>query len=84
MNDIPKQKLPYPLHISDELRSQLEIEANRTGRSLRAEIIARLQDSLIKRTNVYELSWLELISLLDKISDERRTPISISIDSSKK
>ncbi len=45
MNDRHQTK-PYPLRMSDELRAKLEEEAKGMGRSLNAEILARLEASL--------------------------------------
>lgn len=45
MENKPKQPTPYPLRMPDDLRSKLEEEANKIGRSLHAEIIARLEQS---------------------------------------
>jgi hypothetical protein len=39
------QKAPYPLRMTDELRDALQQAADAVGRSLNAEIIARLTDS---------------------------------------
>lgn len=44
MNDRHQQK-PYPLRMSEELRKELEAAAGASGRSLNAEIVARLQGS---------------------------------------
>ena len=44
MTDRHQQK-PYPLRITNELRTQLEIAAKATGRSLNAEIAWRLEAS---------------------------------------
>lgn len=41
-----QQRAPYPLRMSDEMRNQLQEQANTAGRSLNAEILHRLQKSL--------------------------------------
>lgn len=50
MNDRHSQK-PYPLRMTDEMRASLEASAKRVGRSLHAEILARLQVSLDQSVN---------------------------------
>ncbi|HHJ4202524.1 TPA: Arc family DNA-binding protein [Aeromonas veronii] len=40
------QPKPYPLRMSDEMRSSLQESADRSGRSLNAEIVHRLQQSI--------------------------------------
>lgn len=40
------QKTPYPLRFPDGMREQIAEVAKANGRSMNAEIIARLQDSL--------------------------------------
>lgn len=41
-----KQQPPYPLRMPDDLRSRLEASAKQGSRSLNAEIVARLEQSL--------------------------------------
>ena len=40
------QPKPYPLRMSDEMRASLQESADRSGRSLNAEIVHRLQQSI--------------------------------------
>ncbi|MCZ0752593.1 Arc family DNA-binding protein [Aeromonas enteropelogenes] len=40
------QPKPYPLRMSDEMRASLQESADRFGRSLNAEIVHRLQQSI--------------------------------------
>lgn len=40
------QKTAYPLRMPDDMRSRLEKSASAIGRSLNAEIVARLEQSL--------------------------------------
>ena len=40
------QPKPYPLRMSDEMRASLQESADRAGRSLNAEIVHRLQQSI--------------------------------------
>ncbi|MFW2329053.1 Arc family DNA-binding protein [Aeromonas allosaccharophila] len=40
------QPKPYPLRMSDEMRACLQESADRSGRSLNAEIVHRLQQSI--------------------------------------
>jgi len=49
MEDRHKQKLSYPLRMPDELRLKLENEAKKVGRSLHAEIVARLEQSFSEK-----------------------------------
>jgi len=46
MSDQSPQKKPYPLRMPDEMRAELDEYASRGGRSLNAEIVARLEQSL--------------------------------------
>jgi plasmid stability protein len=41
-----KSTIPYPLRMPDEMRERLALAAKERGRSLHAEIISRLQESL--------------------------------------
>ncbi|MCK8648886.1 Arc family DNA-binding protein [Ralstonia insidiosa] len=64
MNDRHQQK-PYPLRISTELRDMLEGAAGVNGRSLNAEITARLQESFDPKPS---LPNENLASLSSKVS----------------
>ncbi|ENC6658512.1 Arc family DNA-binding protein [Aeromonas hydrophila] len=45
------QAKPYPLRMSDEMRSFLQERADRAGRSLNAEILKRLQFTIDEEIN---------------------------------
>lgn len=76
MNDRP-QITPYPLRLSADLRDRLEQTAQVAGRSLNAEIVARLQESY--ELNIASLNWLDLIKILEKEAQKRDTKINITI-----
>ena len=44
MND--KRPMPYPLRMPTEMRDKLEVARSKNGRSLNAEILLRLEQSL--------------------------------------
>ncbi|CAN7423047.1 Arc family DNA-binding protein [Paraburkholderia hospita] len=83
MSDRPQQP-PYPLRMPQELRERLEEAAKATGRSLNAEIVQRLESSLLHspdevsrqlRLTEFEgaagrINTLSLATLLQKISEE--------------
>lgn len=46
MTDKPNQRTSYPLRMPDDLRQLLELAAEHAGRSLHAEIVRRLQQSV--------------------------------------
>jgi hypothetical protein len=50
------QKIPYPLRMPDELRAKLEDA--RSGRSLNAEIVQRLEASFSQQTDSEQLALL--------------------------
>ncbi|QWF19304.1 Arc family DNA-binding protein [Lysobacter capsici] len=50
MNDRHQIK-PYPLRMQEELRERLDAAAGANGRSLHAEILARLESSLSKESS---------------------------------
>lgn len=54
MENKPKQPTPYPLRMPDDLRSKLEEEANKIGRSLHAEIISRLEQSFSEKSESFD------------------------------
>lgn len=51
-----QQPKPYPLRMSEEMREQLQAHAEAGGRSLNAEIVRRLQQSLNERV-VHEATF---------------------------
>jgi hypothetical protein len=63
------QPIPYPLRMSSDLRSELETQAKDHGRSMNAEIIARLQKSL--EPTVFPLAWPDLVEMLQKEAERR-------------
>lgn len=68
------QKPPYPLRMPQEMRLALEDEARKNGRSLNAEIIARLEDSLRPTSEM-----AQLLSRLEQIAAEKNLKLSLSI-----
>lgn len=58
-----QQKAPYPLRMPDEMRDKLKEAAHNNRRSLNAEIVARLENSLLED---YSLLESEAESLLDQ------------------
>lgn len=60
---------PYPIRLTRELREQLETLAKANGRSLNAEIVIRLDESLLKdgdtiiSTNVLTVEDVRQIAL---------------------
>ncbi|MFZ6727340.1 Arc family DNA-binding protein [Undibacterium sp. MH2W] len=67
MEDKTKQSTPYPLRMSEDLRSKLEDEANKIGRSLHAEIITRLEKSFDKNENTPEEKIHEFFKIIDDL-----------------
>lgn len=61
------QQQSYPLRMSDELRERLEEAARESGRSMNAEIVARLQASFVPRA---ELTWAEVVAVVKATLDE--------------
>lgn len=54
MNDKPSQATPYPLRLPDKLKAKIKAVSNKSGRSMNAEIIHRLENTfpLFKGENV--------------------------------
>lgn len=76
MND-RSQVTPYPLRLSVDLREKLEKTAQGAGRSLNAEIVARLQGSF--EQNLASLNWLDLVKILEEEARKRGATISITV-----
>lgn len=57
----------YPLRMPAELRERLEEAATETGRSVNAEIVARLQQSFVART---ELTRAEVLTIVKATVEE--------------
>lgn len=78
MNDRHSQK-PYPLRMQDEMRRHLEDAAKASGRSLNAEILARLERTLDQDAHperkVIVIEELEnlLHGVLDRIGDVKKS-----------
>jgi len=66
MND-RHQTPSYPLRMPDELRRRLEEAAEESGRSVNAEIVARLQQSFVSRV---ELTHTEVVAVVRATLDE--------------
>ncbi|WP_290425265.1 Arc family DNA-binding protein [Massilia sp. YIM B02769] len=65
MNDRPS---PYPIRPSAELRAKLEAAARLGGRTLHAEIIARLEQSFeVDRTGVADLRIVDTAVLIEEL-----------------
>lgn len=62
------QPIPYPLRMSAELRSELEALAKEHGRSMNAEIIARLHKSLEPKAAALTLA--DLVEMLQKEAEK--------------
>jgi plasmid stability protein len=65
------QPIPYPLRMSSDLRSELEAQAKDHGRSMNAEIIARLQKSLEPSSSPSPLTWADLVGMLQEEAESR-------------
>ena len=63
--------------MSSDLRSELEAQAKDHGRSMNAEIIARLQKSLEPPSSA--LAWADLVEMLHVEAQKRGAEISITI-----
>jgi hypothetical protein len=61
-----------------ELRAMLEAAATKNGRSLNAEITARLEDSF-QPNNLLSLNWTELCKLLQMEAKKQGATITINI-----
>jgi hypothetical protein len=57
----------YPLRMPTELREQMEKAALAAGRSMNAEIVARLQQSFVPRT---ELTRAEVLAVVKATVEE--------------
>jgi len=57
---LSQQPKPYPLRMSEEMREQLQAHAEAGGRSLNAEIVRRLQQSLNERV-VHEATHKKMV-----------------------
>ena len=77
MTDKPAQRPSYPLRMPDELRAKLEEEAKHIGRSLHAEIVARLEQSLDGPLG--SLSWLDAVDFLRREAQKRGASIQIIV-----
>ena len=80
MEDRHKQKLSYPLRMPDDLRSKLEDEANKIGRSLHAEILHRLEKSFAKDV-VAPIKHQSLDDALEAVGEEFKRQSNILIES---
>ena len=65
---------PYPLRLQPELRTALEQAAKQRGRSLHAEIVARLEDTMRPTSEM-----AQLLSRLEQIAAEKNLKLSLSI-----
>lgn len=71
MTDRHTQKLSYPLRMPDEMREKLENAAKENGRSLHAEIVARLSATLEHGVTLLELKdRLQLTQGLLEVKEE--------------
>ena len=68
MNDNPR---PYSVRLPDNLRSQLEDIAKNNNRSLHAEILLRLENSLSKSNQSDLISKSEIEKLVNEIIDKK-------------
>ena len=68
MNDNPR---PYSVRLPEKLRSQLESFAKNNNRSLHAEILLRLEDSLTENSKNNSISKNEVEKLVHEIVNKR-------------
>lgn len=65
------------MRLPDGMRSEIAAEAKANGRSMNAEIIARIEAS--KRPAVSAITWQELIATLQKEATEHGAVVTITM-----
>ena len=74
------QKPSFPLRLPDSTKEHLQAAAQKIGRSMNAEIVARLQESMPGGTGMMvSMEWTDLVALLHQEAAKRGTPIAIVI-----
>jgi hypothetical protein len=82
---IPKQQNSYPLRMPVDLRAQIEAEATANKRTLHKEIVALLEEALLKRSTGYKpdlssITWGEIVKLLRAEAKKHGAVIKITIE----
>ncbi|WP_368169716.1 Arc family DNA-binding protein [Aeromonas sp. R4-3] len=68
------QPKPYPLRMSDEMRSFLQEQADKSGRSLNAEIVKRLQFTIDEDIDSADGERFKVLEGLDITPPDRTLP----------
>ena len=68
---------PFGVHMPPDLKSRVETAANKSGRSINAEIVTRLQQSFASSPS--PLAWNDLVDLLQSEAEKRGAKVTVTV-----
>ena len=68
---------PFGVRMPPDLKSRVETAANKSGRSINAEIVTRLQQSFASSSS--PLAWSDLVDLLQSEAEKRGAKVTVTV-----